>query len=166
MIGAVQELLLPWREYARAQWGRLEEVPFMLSWEWSARSSWYSFSYKKDSKEAASTAQWKKKGYLSHVRLLCFLFFIHLFSLLLPSLWPLPISLTPLASRQNLICPLLQFCWRVNISNNKKNKAFLLVEIRIAIQRDSYHCFHAQVYYNPNWFISIRPLHYFPVTFP
>jgi hypothetical protein len=39
---------------------------------------------------------------------------------------------------------------REDISNNKKDKMFLLVEIRIAIQRDSYHWFHAQVYYNPN----------------
>jgi hypothetical protein len=49
--------------------------------------------------------------------------------------------------------------------NNKKDKEFLLVEIRIAIQRESYYCFHAQVYYNPNWFICIWPLHYFPVAF-
>jgi hypothetical protein len=31
----------------------------------------------------------------------------------------------------------LQFCGRVEISNNKKDIAFLLVEIRAAIQRDS-----------------------------
>jgi hypothetical protein len=73
---------------------------------------------------------------------------------------PLPFSPTPVISRQNLFCPLLQFCWREDISNNKKDIAFLLVEIRIAIQRNSQHCFHAQVYYNPNWFISTRPLHY------
>jgi hypothetical protein len=30
-----------------------------------------------------------------------------------------------------LFCPFLQFCWREGISNNKKNEAFLLVEIRI-----------------------------------
>jgi hypothetical protein len=34
-------------------------------------------------------------------------------------------------------CTFLQFCWLVDISNNKKDNAFLLVEIRIAIQRDS-----------------------------
>jgi hypothetical protein len=54
-----------------------------------------------------------------------------------PSPCPLPLRSTLLTSRQNLFCPLLQFCWRENISNNKKGKAFLLVEIRIAIQRDS-----------------------------
>jgi hypothetical protein len=42
----------------------------------------------------------------------------------------------PLTSRQNLFCPFLQFCWREDISNNKKDKAFLLIEIRITIQRD------------------------------
>jgi hypothetical protein len=34
---------------------------------------------------------------------------------------------TPLSSRQNLFCPFLQFCWRVDISNNKKDLVFLLV---------------------------------------
>jgi hypothetical protein len=34
---------------------------------------------------------------------------------------------TLLASRQNLFCPVLQFCWREDISNNKKDIAFLLV---------------------------------------
>jgi hypothetical protein len=38
---------------------------------------------------------------------------------------PLPASL--LAPRQNLFCPFLQFCWREDINNNKKDKAFLLV---------------------------------------
>jgi hypothetical protein len=46
---------------------------------------------------------------------------------------PLPLPPIPLASRQNLFCPFLQFCWREDISNNKEDKAFLLVEIRIAI---------------------------------
>jgi hypothetical protein len=73
-------------------------------------------------------------------------------------------SPNPLTSRQNLFCPFLQFCWRVDKSNNKKDKVFLLVEIRIAIQRDSKHCFHAHVYYNRNWFISTWPLHYFPIS--
>jgi hypothetical protein len=30
-------------------------------------------------------------------------------------------------SRQILFCPLLQFCWRENIRDNKKNMAFLLI---------------------------------------
>jgi hypothetical protein len=32
-----------------------------------------------------------------------------------------------------------------SINNNKKDKAFLLVEIRIAIQGDSWHCFHVHM---------------------
>jgi hypothetical protein len=40
-----------------------------------------------------------------------------------PSLSPPPL----LASRQNLFCPLLQLCWRQDISNNKKDIAFLPV---------------------------------------
>jgi hypothetical protein len=29
--------------------------------------------------------------------------------------------------------------------HNKEDKAFLLVELRIAIQKDSYYCFHGKV---------------------
>jgi Ni/Fe-hydrogenase subunit HybB-like protein len=32
---------------------------------------------------------------------------------------------------------------------NKEDKAFLLVELRIAIQRESYYCFHVTMCYNP-----------------
>jgi hypothetical protein len=39
---------------------------------------------------------------------------------------PLPLPLAPLTSRQNLFCPLLQFCWREGISD-KKDIVFLLV---------------------------------------
>jgi hypothetical protein len=45
----------------------------------------------------------------------------------------LPPSLT---SRQNLFCLFLQFCWKEDISIIRKT-VFLLVEIRIAIQRES-----------------------------
>jgi hypothetical protein len=50
---------------------------------------------------------------------------------------PLPFSspFFPPPSKQNLFCSFLQFRWRVKISNNKKDIAFLLVEIRTAIQR-------------------------------
>jgi hypothetical protein len=72
-----------------------------------------------------------------------FCFFVHLFTcayivgaISSPCPWPPPSSPHPLTSRQNLFCPLLQFCWREDISNNKKDIAFLLAEIRIAIQRD------------------------------
>jgi hypothetical protein len=33
--------------------------------------------------------------------------------------------------------------------HNKKDKAFLLVELRIAIQRDSYYCFHVPMCNDP-----------------
>jgi hypothetical protein len=53
-----------------------------------------------------------------------------------------------LASGKNLFHPfILWFCWRENIGDNKKDIAVLLVEIRTALQRDSEHCFHAQVCY-------------------
>jgi hypothetical protein len=40
---------------------------------------------------------------------------------------------SPLPCRKNLFCTFLQFRSRVDISNNKKDTAFLLVEIRTAI---------------------------------
>jgi hypothetical protein len=50
--------------------------------------------------------------------------YVHtLFGPFLPTALP-PTSLT---SSQNLFCPLLQFCWREDISNNKKDMVFLLV---------------------------------------
>jgi hypothetical protein len=45
----------------------------------------------------------------------------------LPRPPPLPLLPNPLASRQNLFWLFLQFCWRKDISNNKTDKAFLLV---------------------------------------
>jgi hypothetical protein len=48
-----------------------------------------------------------------------------------------PSSSIPIASRQNLFCPFFQYCQRKDISNNKKYIVLLLVEIKIAIQRDS-----------------------------
>jgi hypothetical protein len=38
-----------------------------------------------------------------------------------------PFAPISLASRQNLFCPFLQLCWREDLSNNKKDIAFLLV---------------------------------------
>jgi hypothetical protein len=47
--------------------------------------------------------------------------FIHMYIHCLGHLSPF------LTSRQNLFCPLLQFCWRENIRDNKNDIAFLLV---------------------------------------
>jgi hypothetical protein len=73
-----------------------------------------------------------------------FLLFIHLFICayivwaIPPPCSPPPSSFPiPLAFRQNLFWPLIQFCWREDISKNKKDIVFLLVEIRIVVQRDS-----------------------------
>jgi hypothetical protein len=38
--------------------------------------------------------------------------------------------------------------------HNKKDKVFLLVELRIAIQKDSYYRFHVPMCYDPCWFNS------------
>jgi hypothetical protein len=44
------------------------------------------------------------------------------------------LSSHPLNTRQKLFCPYCYFCWRENISNNKKEQVILLVEIRTAKQ--------------------------------
>jgi hypothetical protein len=51
------------------------------------------------------------------------------------------------------------------ISNNKKDIAFFLIEIRTAIQRGSKDCFHVSICYNPSWFISNWSLHWFLIHF-
>jgi hypothetical protein len=62
----------------------------------------------------------------------CLFIYSHVHTLFGPSFPPAPplatsFSPTPFASRQSLFYPLLQFCWREDTSNNKKDKAFLLV---------------------------------------
>jgi hypothetical protein len=83
-------------------------------------------------------------------------FFIHLFmcayivwaiSPPCPHYLPLPPTLTPLLPET--ILPFSPILSKRGHSKNKKDKVFWLVEIRITIQRDSQHCFHVQVYYNP-----------------
>jgi hypothetical protein len=59
--------------------------------------------------------------------------FIHIYIHYMGHLSPAPSPPTILTFRQNLFCPLLQFYWKVDISNNKKDLVFLLVEIRIPI---------------------------------
>jgi hypothetical protein len=82
----------------------------------------------------------QKKGFLIIIFIFFFSLFIYLyvFTLLGPFLPPTPHT-HPLPPHPTWLpgCPFLQFCWREDISNNKKDIAFLLVEIRIAIQRDS-----------------------------
>jgi hypothetical protein len=66
-----------------------------------------------------------------------------------------PPTLPPLASGQNLLHPpVLQFCRRKNIKDNKKRHD--IFEIKIAIQGGFLCCSHACMYYNPNWFTSTR----------
>jgi hypothetical protein len=77
------------------------------------------------------------------------------FSPLLPSLTlsPLPLSL-PGRPCSALISNFVK-------EHNKEGKVFLLVELRVAMQRDSWHCFHVQMCYIASWFISNWALHWF-----
>jgi hypothetical protein len=74
----------------------------------------------------------------------------------------------PLTYRQNLFHPFLQFCWRENIRDNKKDIAFLLVWDKDSYtEKESYTSIASMhMCYNLKLFISTRPLHYFLVTFP
>jgi hypothetical protein len=69
-------------------------------------------------------------GYFSNRILVifhCLLIYSYVHTLSGPSLPAAPhhsLSPTSLASRQNLFCPLLQFCWREDIRNYKKDSAF------------------------------------------
>jgi hypothetical protein len=107
-------------------------------------------------------SQWG--NYLYSSNNLCFLSFLHLLTCAY-IVWAT--SLTPPTSRYHLFCPLvLWFCWRENLRDNKKGIAFFQVELKTAIQKDSWRCTHAYVYCNPHCFTSTRPLHYFLVPFP
>jgi hypothetical protein len=59
------------------------------------------------------------------------------------------------------VLPLSLILLKRRHKHKKKDKAFLLVELRVAIQRDSYHCFHVQMWHNPSWLISNWSLHWF-----
>jgi hypothetical protein len=71
--------------------------------------------------------------------------------------WVISHTLTPLPppflpSPQFLagpILPLSLILLKKGHMHNKKDKTFLLVELRIAIQKDSYYCFHVPVCYDP-----------------
>jgi hypothetical protein len=57
--------------------------------------------------------------------------------------YPHPLPTTPPCFQAEPVLPYL-ILWKRRHKHNKKDKAFLLVGIRIV------HCFHAQVYYNPS----------------
>jgi hypothetical protein len=52
------------------------------------------------------------------------------------------------------VLPLWLILLKKRPRHNKKDKAFLLVELRIAIQKDSYYCSHVPMCYVPCWFNS------------
>jgi hypothetical protein len=81
----------------------------------------------------------KTNIFISIKKVMTLFFFIHLFICAyivwgLSPPYPCPLCLP---SPSHASKSFLQFCWRADISNNKKGIAFLLVEIRVAIQTDS-----------------------------
>jgi hypothetical protein len=67
--------------------------------------------------------------------------------------FPLPHSYPhPSQFQAGPVLPLSLILLKKRQSHNKEDKAFLLVELRIAIQRDSYYCFCVTMCYNSCWF--------------
>jgi hypothetical protein len=79
-------------------------------------------------------------------------FFIHLFTCAYivwvispPCPPPSPSPPNPRHFQAEPVWPLSLILFKRRHKHNKKDRVFLLVEIRIAIQRDSYYCFHVQM---------------------
>jgi hypothetical protein len=79
--------------------------------------------------------------------------------------FPPPSLPHPLASRQNLFCPLLQFCWRENIRVNKKDIAFLLVWDKDSYTERFLALLPCTCVLQTELVHLYRPLHYFLVIF-
>jgi hypothetical protein len=74
---------------------------------------------------------------------------------------PPPLSSSPAQFQADTVFPLSLILLKRRHKHNKEDKVVLLVELRIATQRDSYHCFHVPMYYDPCWFNSNWSLHWF-----
>jgi hypothetical protein len=72
---------------------------------------------------------------------------------------PSPFPSPSLSSRQ--VLPLSLILLKKRHEHNKEDKEFLLVELRIAIRRDSYYCFRVPMCYDPCGFNSNWSLHWF-----
>jgi hypothetical protein len=91
--------------------------------------------------------------------------FIHMYIYCLGHFSPLPFSPTlspsPTQFQAGPLLPLSLILLKKRHKHNKEDKVFLLVELRIAIQRDSYYCFCVPLCYDPCWFNSNWSLHWF-----
>jgi hypothetical protein len=94
------------------------------------------------------------------IYLFIYLFFVHLFTcayivwVISPPCPPPPFPPSPSQFQAGPILPLWMILLKKRHKHNKKDKAFLLVELRIAIQKDSYYCSHVPMCYDPCWFNS------------
>jgi hypothetical protein len=106
--------------------------------------------------------------YMSHF---LFLLFIHIF-ICAYIVWTISHSCLPhlpqipLASRQNMFCPLLQFFWREDISNNKKDIVFLLVWVKVSNSERFLALLPCTFVLQPKLVHLYRPLHYLPSWSP
>jgi hypothetical protein len=74
---------------------------------------------------------------------------------------PPPFPPFPPQFQASPVLPLWLILLKKRHMHNKKDKAFLLVELRIAIQKDSYCCSHVPMCYDLCWFNSNWSLHWF-----
>jgi hypothetical protein len=72
-----------------------------------------------------------------------------------------PFLLSPPQFQAGPVLPLSLILLKKRHKHNKKGKVFLLVELRIVIQKDSYCCFHVPMCYNPCSFNSDWSLPWF-----
>jgi hypothetical protein len=70
---------------------------------------------------------------------------------------PSPFPLSPSQFQAGPVLPLSLILLKKRHKDNKEDK----VELRIAIQRDSYYCFRISMCYNPCWFNSNWSIHCF-----
>jgi hypothetical protein len=90
-----------------------------------------------------------------------FILFVHLFTCAYivwvispPCPPPPPFPCSPPQFQAGPVLPLWLILLKKRHKNNKKDKAFLLVELRRAIQKDSYYRCHVPMCYDPCWFNS------------
>jgi hypothetical protein len=74
---------------------------------------------------------------------------------------PLPFFPSSPQFQAGPVLPLSLILLKKRHKHNKKGKVFLLVELRIVIQKDSYYCFHVPMCYNPCSFNSDWSLPWF-----
>jgi hypothetical protein len=112
---------------------------------------------------AATEDESLKSSFLYYLFIYLFIYLhVHtLFGSFLHHAPPAPRAPAPPQFQAGPILPLWLILLKKRHKHNKKDKVFLLLELRIAIQKDSYYCSHVPMCYDPCWFNSKWSLHWF-----